>query len=178
MTEMRKLKKMSNIILVDGPDGTGKTGYAQWLSEETGFKFLRLEPDHAFGRLDGETIEHMSSVFNYTLTQLVEQDVDLVIDRGPVSSIVYSRLFDRDSPTHAWDALLELDPHIIYLRCEPEELSIRYEDEKFTDVASIARMYDTVMEELRDADFDVVTVETSCGAPDNIRSMVNHWLYE
>ena len=166
------------IILVDGPDGTGKTGYAQWISNEIGFPFLRLEPDGMFGEIDGQTIERMSSVFNYTLVQLDEQHVDVVVDRGPISSIVYSRVFQRGRPDHAHDVLDSLDPHVIYLRCDPRELEIRYDDEKFDNIGEIAVEYDGVMDELSSEGVDINTVDTSSGSPGEIDDLIHHWIVE
>ena len=162
------------VTLFDGPDGTGKTGYAEWFARQRGSTFLRLEPDHDFGELDGEVIERVSATFNQTLVQLDEQGVDVVVDRGPVSSIVYSHLFDRDRPVHAWNALRDLDPYIVYLRCDPRELEIRYEDEKFDDVGAIAQKYDEVMQNLR-GEYEMVTVDTSSGAPNVLDDVAFDW---
>lgn len=160
-------------VLVDGPDGVGKTGYAQHIAETWGFAFVRHEPDGDFGNLPGETIELMAESFNRTIAQFDDADVDMVVDRGPVSSIVYSDVFDRGEPDHAHEILDRLDPLIIYLRCEPRELAIRYDDEKFDNVAEIAEAYEGHMESLSDT-YDVVTIDTSSGAPDKIENIMQN----
>lgn len=135
------------VFFVDGPDGVGKTGYSQWLSAETGIPRLEMRPID-----DTDDIEAKSQVFNAAIRDLDDQGVDLVIDRGSTSSIVYSRVFGRGVPTHAWDALDAIEPEILYLRCDAEELAIRYgnHDALFDrdEIVEIAETYDSVMQEV------------------------------
>lgn len=156
------------MLFVDGPDGVGKTGYSKWLASELGWPRLEMRPV-----ADTDGIEAKSKVFNAAIRDLNEQGVDLVIDRGSVSSIVYSRLFDRDKPVHAWQTLNYVEPEIVYLRCDPDELAIRYgnNDELFSDdeVREIAIAYDETMVEVdSETPANVQTFDTTSGVTDEL----------
>lgn len=161
------------MIFVDGPDGVGKTGYSHFLSDELGWPRLEMRPV-----ADTDCIEAKSEVFNATIRDLYDQDVDLVVDRGSVSSIVYSSVFGRDQPKHAWKTLKHVEPTIIYLRCDPDELAIRYgnTDEIFDveEVRKVAEVYDNVMTNLEHEDFvDIRTIDTTAGAPSKITEIAS-----
>lgn len=165
------------VIFVDGPDGVGKTGYSKHLASKYGFYRLEMRPVD-----DTDAIEEKSAVFNAVVRDLAEQGIDLVIDRGSVSSIVYSRKFDRGEPEHAWKTLEAVEPTIVYLRCEPKELAIRYgnNDEIFTadEVAELAEAYDEVMAEVdEETDAQVITFDTSTGVPSEIAERMDAELY-
>jgi len=160
------------MIFVDGPDGVGKTGYSRWLSNELGLPRLEMRPVN-----DTDAIEHKSAVFNAAVRDLYDQGINLVVDRGSVSSIVYSRVFKRDHPGHAWDTLEHCEPTIVYLRCDVEELAVRYgnNDELYndTEIAAIAQEYDNVMSDLNDQEGygDVITIDTTSGALEVLRDV-------
>lgn len=149
-------------VFVDGPDGVGKTGYSEYLADAIGAARLEMRPVN-----DIEDVEKKARVFNAAVRDLNAQGVKLVIDRGSVSSIVYSRIFGRPRPDHAWATIEEVEPFILYLRCDAEELKVRYEDEIFGSdrVAKIARTYDDVMAEIDEETNAVVSViDTTTGA--------------
>lgn len=153
-------------VFVDGPDGVGKTGYSHYVSELLGIPRLEMRPV-----ADTTCIESKSEVFNAAIRDLHAQGVDVVVDRGSVSSIVYSRIFDRGEPDHAWETLTKVAPKIIYLRCDPQELGARYEDELWEpdEIMDIASEYDAVMDMVsKRTEANVKTVDVTSGAPDQI----------
>lgn len=144
------------VVLVDGPEGVGKTGVSKFLSEELGCPRLEMmegEPDY-------NNVEAQSEVFNDTLVQLDKQGVDVVVDRGPYSSLVYSELYDRGTPTHAERCIHHVNPIVVYLRCDAIELRIRYEDDfvDWQDYKELVRLYDDIVG--GNADF---TIDTGTG---------------
>lgn len=157
------------MIFVDGPDGVGKTGYSEWVARNLGIPRLEMRPVD-----DLSCIEEKSAVFNAALRDLHDQGCDLVIDRGSVSSIVYSRVFDRPEPEHAWKTLEHVNPTIVYLACDPKELGIRYEDEilETSEVRKLAEVYDDVMEIVdNETGATVHRIDTSAGVPNKLRDI-------
>lgn len=154
------------VVLVDGPDGVGKTGYSKLLASKLGWPRLEMRPA---GDTDG--IEEKSKVFNAVIRDLDDQDVDLVIDRGPTSSIVYSSVFNRPEPEHAWNTIRAVEPVIVYLRCDAHELAVRYDDELFDSdqIAAIASEYDDFMGSI---DLKVYEIDTTAGAVEHLQDAV------
>lgn len=160
------------VYFVDGPDGVGKTGYSQYLSEETGIPRLEMRPAS-----NTDNIEVKSEVFNAAIRDLYDQDVELVIDRGSTSSIVYSRVFGRENPKHAWKTIRHVEPVIVYLRCDPDELAVRYgnNDEIFNadEIREIAEVYDEVMSDVQEnTDATVAEIDTTVPVTDRLQDVV------
>lgn len=76
------------LIIIDGPDGVGKTEICQKLGEQLQIDVIRMAPPS-----DMKVIEDASRTFNETINQIKST---LILDRGFPSSIVYSQFFDRD----------------------------------------------------------------------------------
>lgn len=149
-------------VYVDGPDGTGKTGISKWLANELGWPRLEMGPVDDFG-----CIEEKSAVFNTTLRQLHDAEVDLVVDRGPVSSLVYSEVFERDpTVSGALETIHHVNPVIVWLDVDPGELVMRYEDELFgkRELHELVDTYRGTMEMLdEDEQIEVHRVDTTGG---------------
>lgn len=87
-----------------------------------------------------------------------ESGLDCVVDRGPISTIVYSKVYDRELPPHAWEMLQQMDPVILYFTCAPAELAIRHtEDLPFENIIDT---YDDVLSCIHD-DHMVFRIDTS-----------------
>lgn len=142
----------------EGPDGVGKTGYARWFSDMSGIVFV---PE--LGTSDLECIEAKADARRAITSSLLDQGLSLVIDRSPVSSIVYSQVYDRERPDAAWHWIEKYDPVIVYLYCDPQELVLRHQDEMHDDLALIASVYDDVVTRLS-SEHRVVDIDTSTGA--------------
>jgi thymidylate kinase len=160
------------VYYVDGPDGTGKTGYSRYLSDYTGYPRLEMRPVDSTDDIEGK-----SAVFNAVIRDLYDQGTDLVVDRGSTSSIVYSRVFDRGKPEHAWETLNHVEPVVFYLRCNPDELAVRYgnNDELFSpdEIRAVAATYDDVMSEVQDSTpVDVVEIDTTVSVTEKLEKAV------
>lgn len=157
-------------VFVDGPDGVGKTGYSKRIADMLDVPRLRMRPVD-----DTECIEAKAEVFNCFLRDLDAQGVDFVVDRGSVSSIVYSRVFDRGEAEHAWETLRQVKPKIVYLRVDPDELVTRYSDHLYDDetLREIAETFTDVMDEVAiDTEANVYTVDTTVGVMDEVKGFL------
>lgn len=155
---------------VDGPDGCGKTGVSQSIAEMTESLWLSMNDVD-----DLEGIEKRSETFNQTLCQIDDQGYDMVVDRGSTSSIVYSRVYDRPRPDHAWETLEELDPVIVHLTCDPDELIIRHQDELVDpeQLREVATTYEELMNSLSKDGYDVRRIDTTTGMMVKINEVVD-----
>ena len=99
-------------IMVEGPDGIGKTTSATKISTKLHIPLLKMvKAKKAF---NNNTIEDLSYVFNHTLLQL--KDISYVVDRGPISSIIYSNVFKRSNDLKYLYSICEkINPLIFYL---------------------------------------------------------------
>lgn len=75
-------------IIIDGVDGIGKSTQCQLLARHLGFPIIRM-PD-----FKGGDIEQSAFIFNNTLTQFYG---NYIIDRGFISSLVYSKVMKRNA---------------------------------------------------------------------------------
>lgn len=118
--------------------------------------------------LDG--IEERAATRAEMLVHLDRQGVNMVVDRSPLSSFVYSSVYERGTNlSHARAALREIDGILVYLSCDPTELAIRYDDELHEDVAEIAEMYEEVVNNEPHLFDRVFRFDTSTGLDDFVR---------
>ena len=98
--------------MVEGADGIGKSTLSKKLSSKLKLPLLRMvKAKKAF---TNDTIEDLSIVFNHTLLQL--KDTNYIVDRGPISSIVFSRVYERtDDLEYIYSICEKINPLVIYL---------------------------------------------------------------
>lgn len=98
--------------MIEGPDGIGKSTLSKKLSSKLKLPLLRMvKAKKAF---TNDTIEDLSIVFNHTLLQL--KDTNYIVDRGPISSIVFSRVYKRtDDLEYIYSICEKINPLVIYL---------------------------------------------------------------
>ena len=92
MNMEKKLKEPLH-ILIDGADKLGKTTVIELLSRKLDLPVIKM-PNAAEWIKDG-SIEKVSEFYNETLIQF--KDFDFIMDRGFPSSIVYSKVFERQA---------------------------------------------------------------------------------
>lgn len=81
-------KNDNHIIVIEGPDGVGKSSICQLLSENLGYPVYRMP--------DGDNQNEKSAQL-YRRT-IIEVDEPMILDRFFPSSIVYGQYFNRDIP--------------------------------------------------------------------------------
>jgi thymidylate kinase len=77
------------LIIIDGPDGVGKSEICKSLASRLQLNMVRMaHPENM------DNVEILSKNFNKTIDQIKEP---LIMDRGYPSTVVYSEYFKRDS---------------------------------------------------------------------------------
>lgn len=150
------------IINVEGPDGVGKSQYGEWLARELGYAWISQLTD-VFPELDDQNM--IGHIRHRVVMDCADAGMDFVTDRGPLSSIVYSRVFNREVPEYAWDMLTRMDPVILYFMCDPDELRIRHPEEM--PYESITDTYASVLTEIDD-DYEIFVFDTSTNVLDEL----------
>ena len=79
------------ILLIDGPDGTGKTTVCQMLSETLDIPVVKMPNMKEY--FDAGSTEEYSKFFNDILVQF--KGCSFIMDRGFTSSLVYSKIYQR-----------------------------------------------------------------------------------
>lgn len=79
-------------LLIDGADKLGKTTVIQLLSRQLNLPVIKMPESKRF--IEGDNIEVASKFFNQVVTQF--QEYSFIMDRGFPSSIVYSKVFNRE----------------------------------------------------------------------------------
>lgn len=102
------------LIILEGPDGGGKTTLAEFLSEHLGLKHIRSEgPQKYPGEID------------HRIKRYLDMDTNrLIFDRHPcVSQLAYRMVHDQDVPDAALiNRFYEQDPLFIYCRPLPNAI--------------------------------------------------------
>ena len=112
------MKKKSKIVLLDGPDGSGKTTVAQLLHEKTGLPIIKMPRMPEYFKTNAE---EMSKLFNETIIQF--SDFSFILDRGFPSSMVYSKVFNRNEDLSYLAYITKvLHPKIYILTATDKEL--------------------------------------------------------
>lgn len=89
------------VLMIDGPDGTGKTTYAKYVAHTFGAVYMhRSRPEPGTHWM----AEHLDPVLD-----VLESGRKVVMDRGPVGNPIWTRLFDdpesalfADEPSYQW----------------------------------------------------------------------------
>jgi thymidylate kinase len=115
-------------IMIEGVDGVGKTSVCNLLSEKLDIRVVRMNAHKYFY----STIEEASRMFNDLLCQF--EKFSFIMDRGYVSSIVYSKVYERNSDLSYLDEVNNiLRPEVIILTATPEKLFERSPSDKVVD---------------------------------------------
>ena len=134
-------------ILVEGPDGVGKTTVCAHMSEMTGIPVFKAPSEKRIFREGGR----QSLAFDHTLVSFLEQTgYRFISDRCYISELVYSKVFGRETDMGLLrlidDAHARLGTMVLYLYSS--ELPAREDDlvptEKYWDVKA---GYDAVFKE-------------------------------
>ncbi len=107
------MKLIKNIIIfVEGSDGIGKSTLAKKLSNKLHIPLLKMPK--AKTAFNTNSIEEVAYVFNQVLLQL--KNTSYIVDRGPISSLVYSKYYKRNSKLeYIYSIIKKLNPLVIYL---------------------------------------------------------------
>lgn len=111
-------------ILIDGADGLGKTTVIQKLSMNLQLPIIKMPNMKEY--VEKGLAEEFSKLFNQTIVQFSQ--FDFILDRGFTSSIVYSKVFERDSDLSYLTSIRNiLKPHVFILTGEipPEDNNFR-----------------------------------------------------
>lgn len=105
-------------IIIDGPDGVGKSTVCDLLSKSSGYPIIRMA-DSAKYFSDPQFLEIMARQFNETVSQFAKYP--FIMDRGYPTSLVYSKIFNRKGDlSYIKDIEYKLNPHVYILsRKEP-----------------------------------------------------------
>lgn len=109
---MKILKTL--ILFVEGCDGIGKTTITKHLSKRLNLPVLKMMKAKVYFKKGRETIEEFSYVFNQVLLQL--RNTSYIVDRGPLSSLIYSQIYNRKSKlSYIYPLLRQINPLVIFL---------------------------------------------------------------
>lgn len=107
------------ILLIDGPDGTGKTTICNELA--TLLKIPLVKMPNMKQYFENGMTEEFSKFFNEILVQF--KTTDFILDRGFTSSLVYSNVYKRPFDlSYIDDIEKELQPKVFILTASDEEL--------------------------------------------------------
>ena len=111
------------IIVVEGPDLSGKSTLAKNLATELGYKYIKWPYS---SKILEKCPDESGETFLNTIKQF--KDVDMVLDRGFISNIVYVEAYDRDYDfTYIYNLVEELNPIFISLEPTSQVIHSRYE---------------------------------------------------
>ncbi len=115
-------------IFIDGPDGCSKTTVSKGLHKKTGFPIIKMKKAKNF--FNKKSIEDASYVFNTTIAQL-PLEYSYIIDRGFVSSLIYSKIYKRKENLDYINKLEKIiKPKVVILTANNEELFKRRKTDK------------------------------------------------
>jgi thymidylate kinase len=84
------------IIILDGPDGCGKTNIGQELSRYLGIPYFKVNSEIAHWR-QGKFKEALEFDQTYISEFLLQTGYDVIVDRAYPSEYVYSKVFKRET---------------------------------------------------------------------------------
>lgn len=128
---MKILKKL--IIFCEGTDGVGKSTIAKKLSNILDLPLVRMvKTDTAFKR---KIIEDFAYVFNNVLCQI--RNLSYIVDRGPLSSVIYSQIYQRKSKlSYIYPILEKIKPVVLFLTTS--KMSVIFERKKIDKIILFA----------------------------------------
>jgi thymidylate kinase len=119
------------VIILEGPDGCGKTNIGQGLSKKMGIPYFKMTTEAENWR-KGKFKEALEFDQTYLAQLLKQTGYDLIIDRAYPSEWVYSQVFGRETNHHVLrrvdDIFAEIGAHIVipwrqdYAKCRADEL--------------------------------------------------------
>lgn len=95
------------IIVIDGPDGAGKTTLAKWIAEKYNLEYYRTGNP---AEKAGGAVEY----FERLILDFIVRKLDVVLDRGIMGELVYPVIFQR--PT----AVTETSAKVLTMEIERE----------------------------------------------------------
>jgi thymidylate kinase len=150
-------------IFIEGPDGVGKSTVIKKLQQILDIPVIKMEKAHK-GFTKG-IIEDLSYVFNTTLIQF--KKYDFIVDRGFLTSIVYSNIYNREfDMDYIYRINNELKPLIILLTVDSDKIFERRPSDKVIDAKERIRIIDEYNDiydsfTLTSKDFNIKKINTS-----------------
>lgn len=118
-TQKKVIRKKYKQIMIDAVDGCGKTTVCEILSKKLGWPIVKMPSMPEYFK-KGMT-EEFSKLFNDTIVQF--SHVNFIMDRGYTSSLVYSKIYNRDFDlSYLEDIEAKLNNKVIILTGDDEEL--------------------------------------------------------
>lgn len=90
------MKRKQNILILEGPDGVGKTTIGKELARQTGIPYFRHEGDHDYWRR-GVLKQHIEFSQPYFVQFLEQTGHSVIVDRAYTSEWVYSSVYGRET---------------------------------------------------------------------------------
>lgn len=150
--------KESLHIIIDGCDSVGKTTLCANLSQALDIPVTHMEKaKEVFTTRKTCDIETLSYMYNHTLVQLKEHS--FIIDRGYVSSLVYTEVYERPSNKVAYIKDIEraLNP-VVYILVNQDIDTLKARGDEVVPVADfgyIQSTYEVIAKNRRYAVIDV-----------------------
>jgi thymidylate kinase len=161
------------VFIFDGVDLSGKTTLAEEFSKAKGIPIIKkkLEIFKDFNRtfLQGDNIEAITKFFFESIAPLGEK-YDFIIDRSLLSSIVYSKFFNRKFDfSYVYDYLIgpkSFNVTLFHVTLDDASLKRRYQSrgEKFfsvEDLIQIRNLYCKTVEVLKEKGAQIQTIDNS-----------------
>lgn len=121
---MKSKEQSNSVIIVEGVDGSGKTSVCELLSKATGYPIVKMPRMKEFF---SNNAEEMSKFFNEIIVQIPR---GFVLDRGFPSSLVYSKVYNREFDlSYIKDIEKKLKANIFILTATEKILKSRKNDE-------------------------------------------------
>jgi len=148
------------IIVVEGPDLSGKSTLANNLAISLGYKLIKWP-------YSSKILEKCPDESGETFLKTIEQfkDVDIVLDRGFISNIVYCDLYERNyDNSYIYELVKKLDVMFIQLNPSEEVMTTRYINKgdelvDSNDLSKLKSLYEQHSDGLRCChDWDVRTI--------------------
>lgn len=164
-------------VFIEGPDGVGKTTLIRKLQKSTTFPVIKMKIADKGFRLG--SIEDLSYVFNTTLMQF--KDYSFIVDRGFLTSLVYSKIFNRQYDFEYINIVNKtLNPVIILLTAKKSTLLERRKKDKTISDDMRSKVYDTYnwlyKQNQQVKKFDIFRVDTTNLTPQQVFEKVDKYL--
>jgi thymidylate kinase len=118
-----------SLFIFEGGDLSGKTTFAKEFSKQTGFPIIKKRLDlikDIKSTLKEDFIERFNHIFYYSLEPIFT-GYNIISDRGLISSIVFSKFFNRGYDlTYIFDFIKRNDLQIFIMKVDNETLIERY----------------------------------------------------